>query len=177
MVYSRSSELACKSVYLYILIALCHLVRCESCSAARAVWQDLVSFVNESFIESVLDDPPAGFDIVILICDVWVFHVSKISHLLGHVGPHLSVLEYRFTALLVELLYAVLLNVLLAAETKLFFNFDLYRQTVSIPAALALYLETLHGLVSVNGILECPCHHMMDARLAVGCRRSFVEYE
>ena len=177
MVDACSSELACQRVYLDVLVALCYLVRSESRSAARAVRQDLISFVNKSFIECVLDDPPASLDIVVFVCDVRIFHVRHVGHLFRHVCPHLSVLEYRFTALLVELLDSVLLYVLLAAETEFFLYFDLNRQSVGIPAAFTLYLEALHRLVSVDGVLESPRHHMVDARLSVGCRRSLIEHE
>ena len=33
-------------------------------------------------------------DIVIIICDVWVIHISKICHLLRHVTPKTSILKY-----------------------------------------------------------------------------------
>ena len=48
---------------------------------------------------------------------------------------------------------------------------------MGIPAALSLHLIALHGLVAVDGILERSCHHVVDARLAVRCRRSFIEYK
>ena len=177
MVDACPSELACKCVDLDVLVALRYLMRSESRSAARAVRQDLVSFVNKSLIEGGPDDPPSRLDIVVLVCDIRIFHVCQIGHLFRHVGPHLCVLEYRLTALLVEFLDAVLLDVLLAAESEFFLDLDLDRQAVGVPAAFALYLEALHGLISVDGVLECPCHHVVDARLSVGCRRSFVKHE
>ena len=177
MVNACTSELAGKSIDLDVLVALSYLVRSKTCSAARAVRQDLISFVNKSLVEGVLDDPPSGLDIVILVSDIRIFHVREISHLLGHIGPHLSVFEYGFTALLVEFLDTVLLDVLLSAESEFLLDLDLNRQSVSIPAAFTLYLESLHCLIPVDGVLESPCHHVVDARLAVSCRRSFIENE
>ena len=172
---SGASELACQGIYLDVLVPLCDLVRGKAGPAARAVRQDLVSLVYESPVEGGLYDPPSGLDVVVLERDVRVLHVGKISHLLRHVSPHLSVFEYGFAALFVEFLYSVFLDVLLSGKAQLLFDFDLYRKSVSIPASLALYLETLHGLVSVYRVLEGPCHHVVDARLAVRSRRSFIE--
>ena len=177
MINSCTSELACKSVDLDVLVALCYLVGSKSGSASRTVRQDLISFVDKSLVEGVLDDPPACFDVVVLVCDVRIVHVGEISHLVRHVCPHLCVLEYGFTALLIELSDTVLLDILLAAESQLLLYFDLYRKSVSVPAAFSLDLESLHGLVSVDRVLEGSSHHVVDARLAVSCRRSFIENE
>ena len=82
MIDTGTSELACECIDLYILIALSYLVRSKTCSAARAVRQDLVSLVNKALIESILDDPPACFDVVVFICDIRIFHISEVSHFL-----------------------------------------------------------------------------------------------
>ncbi len=48
---------------------------------------------------------------------------------------------------------------------------------MGIPTALSLDLIALHRLVAVDGVLEGSGHHVMNARLAVRCRRSFIENE
>ena len=159
------------------LIPLRDLMGGQTGSAARAVRQDLVALVDQSHIEGFFEDPPAGFDIVVVQRDIRVIHVSHICHAVGHLRPHIRVGKNRFAAFFVEFLDAVSFDILLAGESELFFHFDLDRKAMGIPAALSLYLIALHGLVAVDGILERSCHHVVDARLAVRCRRSFIEYK
>ena len=60
-------------------------------------------------------------------------------------------------------------------ELLFYFYFD--RKSVGVPSGLSVYLIALHGLVAGYGVFEGPGHYMVYARLAVGCRRAFVEYE
>ena len=74
--------------------------------------------------------------------------IHQIAHPLGHLSPHTGIGEYRFPALLVEFLDAVLFYILLAAHLELLFHLYLYRKTVGIPAGFTVYLISLHGLCS-----------------------------
>ena len=47
---------------------------------------------------------------------------------------------------------------------------------MGIPTGLAVHLVALHGLVAAEDVLDGSCHHMMDARHAVGAGRSLIEY-
>ena len=159
------------------LIPLCNFMGCQTGSAARAVRQDLVSLVDQAHIEGFFEDPPAGFDIIVIQRDIGVIHVSHISHAVGHIRPHIGIGENRFAALFVEFLDTVSFDILLAGESELLFYFDLDRESVGIPAAFSLDLIALHRLVTVDGVLQSSRHHVVDARLAVRRRRSFIEYE
>ena len=46
-----------------------------------------------------------------------------------------------------------------------------------IPSCLTFDRKALHGLVAAYGVLQRSCDYVMDSRSAVGCRRSFIEYE
>jgi hypothetical protein len=58
-----------------------------------------------------------------------------------------------------------------------FLDLVFHRQTMSVPTGLARTVKALHRLVAQDEILESARQHMMDARLAVGGRRPFVEDE
>ena len=136
-----------------------------------------MSFVDQTGLEELVDDPPDGFDVVVVERDVWIVHVDEEAHALRHVTPHPFVGEDGFLALLVERFDTVLLDVLLAAHAKLLFDLDLDRKTVGVPAGFTVDLEALHGLVTADAVLECTRDDVVDARLTVRCGRSFVEDE
>ena len=54
---------------------------------------------------------------------------------------------------------------------------DFHRETVGIPAGLSFHLVSLHRLVAADRILQRSGDHMMNSRLSVGRRRSFIEDE
>ena len=64
----------------------------------------------------------------------------------------------------------------LAGEAELLLDFELDRQAVGVPAALARDIEPAHGLVAREDVLERARQHVMDAGPAVGRRRPLVEY-
>ena len=172
-----SLEFGCDGRYFDFFISLCYFVGSQSRSAARAVRQDLVSFVDHACLEEFLDDPPEGFYVVVVQRDVWMIQVDEVSHPLGHVAPHAFVREYGFSALFVEFFDTVFFDVLFAGHAQLFFDFDFYRKSVSIPACFSRNFITLHGLVAAHGVLQRSGDHVMDTRLAVSRWRSFIKDE
>ena len=106
-----------------------------------------------------------------------MLQVSKESHAAAHISPHVREGEYRLAALLAELLDSVFLNILLSAHAQVFLNLNFNRQSVRVPACLRLNLESLHYLISGNRILQGAGHHVVNARLAVCCRRTLIENE
>ena len=63
------------------------------------------------------------------------------------------------------------------SDAELLLHTKLYRKSVGVPTSLAMYLETLHRLISVEGVLDRTGKHMMNARMSVGRRWSLEEYE
>ena len=177
VVHALALELAGYSQYGNLLVSLCNLVGSQSRSAASAVRLYLVAFVDQSGIEELLQNPPAGFNIIVLVCNIRIIQVRHVCHAVGHIRPHAGVLEYGLTALLVEFLNAVLLDVLLAVHSQLLLHLNLNRQSVGIPSGLSLNLESLHRLVPVNGVLQGSRHNVVNTWLAVCCRWSFEKDE
>ena len=105
-----------------------------------------------------------SFYVVVVQRDIWVIQVDEISHPLRHLAPHAFVCEYGFPALFVEFFDAVFFDVLFAGHVQLFFDFDFYRKSVSIPACLSRYFISLHGLVTAHGVLQRSGDHVMYTR-------------
>ena len=74
-----------------------------------------------------------------------------------------------------ERLHTVLLDLLLTVETEHLLDFQLYRQSMRIPAGLSRNHLSLHRLVARNHILDNTGQHMTDVWLSVCCRRSVIE--
>ena len=98
------------------LVALSYFVGSQTGTAARAVGQDLVAFIDHVSLEEFLQDPPTGFDIVIVQSDVGVVHIDQITHSLGHFSPHLFVSEYGFLTLFIEGTDTVSFDILLTGH-------------------------------------------------------------
>ena len=134
--------------FLYILIALCNLVRGKGCAAARAIGNNLVALIQQALIPNLLQCPPFGFDIVIMVCDIGMIHIRPEADTVTHGAPFLLVCPYAFLTFFDKRLYAVAFDLILAIQTKCFFNLQLNRQTVGIPAGLSQHLVALHGFVA-----------------------------
>ena len=162
-------------VFRAFLIALRQLVAAERRAAARAVGHDLVALVDQPALPVLLQDPPQRLDVVVGEGDVRGRQIDPVAEPLGHLLPFLDVLEHALPAFLDEGRDAVLLDRLLAGEAELLLDFELDRQAVGVPAALARDIEPAHGLVAREDVLERARQHMMDAGPAVGRRRPLVE--
>ena len=164
-------------LFFYVLIALGHLVAGQGGAAAGAVGDDLVALVDHTLFGDLLQAPPHGFDVVIVIGDIGMLHIHPEAHALGHVLPQMQVLPYAFLAFLDEGLDAVLLDLGLAVQAQLLFHFQLHRQAVGIPARDAQHVFALHGLIAGDQILDGAGQHVADVGLAVGGRRAVKEGE
>ena len=162
-------------LFLHVLIALCDFVRRKRRAAARTIGNDFVSLVDESAVENVFERPPLRLDIIVVVGNVWVFHVHPIAHAVGHFLPLGLVLPHALFALLNKRLDAVLLDVLLAVHAELFLHLELDGQTVSVPAGFARGVIALHRLEARNNILHDARENMTDMRLAVCGGRSVIE--
>jgi hypothetical protein len=109
--------------------------------------------------------------------DVGIVHVQPEADALGDLLPVLLVRQDAFLTLLDELADAVRLDFLLAVQAEGLLDLNLDGQPVCVPAALAMDLMAGHRLVATDEILDRPGPHVVDARFAVGRRRTFEEHE
>ena len=150
-------------------------MRGERRAAARAVGNDLEALVKQSLVVNLFERPPFGFDIIVFIGYVRVLHIRPKADGAGEILPHALVFPHAFLAFCDERGDSVFLNLLLAVEPELFFHFQLDRQSVGIPAGLAVDLIAFHRAVARNHVLDDAGEDMSDMRLAVGGRRTVIE--
>ena len=159
------------------LIAEGYFVGAEAGFAAGAVGSAAQSFVKEALIPQLLDNPPAGFDKVVVQGDIGMFHIDPEADPVGQFLPLLDIAEHAFPALAVEVLDAVLLDFPLGTEAQFLFDFQFHGQAVGIPAALAEAAVAFHGAVAADDILKDAGQDVVDAGAAVGRGRAFVEHK
>src|SRR5207237_10734145 len=138
---------------------------------------DFEPLVEQLLVAELLEDPPDRFHALGSIRPIRVLEVDPDPHLLGHLGPLIDVLEDTLPAELVEGLHAVTLDVLLAVQFELLLDLDLDGEAMSVPAALALRMESAHGLVAGKEVFHRPGQDVVDAGEPIGCRRSLIENE
>ena len=158
-----------------VLVAERHLVRGERRAAARAVGDDLVALVEAPLVPEPPQRPPDRLDVGVVegaygssrsiqkpIRSVRRFHSSTYSKT-----------DSRQRG--VELVDPVLLDLLLGGDAELFFDLDLDRQPVAVPARLARHPVAAHRPVAGVDVLEDPGEDVVGAGAAVGGRRALVE--
>ena len=144
-------------------------------SAARAVRYDLEALVQKLLLEDLLQCPPLGLDVVIVVGNVRVLHIGPEADLVGEVLPHALILPDVFLTVVDKRRDTVVLDLILAVDADLLLDLELDRKTVGIPAGLTRYHRTLHRVESRNHVLERARLDMADVRLTIRRRRAIVE--
>ena len=144
-------------------------------TTARAVGNDLEALVQQALLPDLLQRPPLGLDVVVIVCDKRMLHVSPETYGAGEILPHALVFPDALFTFADERIQAVLLDLLLAVQTQHLLDLQLYRKSVGIPAGLSRYHVALHGAVSGDHILDNTGQHMADMGFTIGGRRSVVE--
>ena len=161
----------------HFLVAKAHLMRGEYRPRARTVPLDLVAFVEQPLLVDLFDQPPDGFDVGVLERDVRMLEIHPVADPLRKLVPELLVAQDAPATGGVVLFDAERLHLRPSFQAQFLFDLNLHGQSVRIPARLPLHTEALHGLVAAEDVLDRPGQDVMDAGLAVGRGRPFVEGE
>ena len=113
-----------------------------------------MALVEHVLLEHLVEDPPHRLDVRIGEREVRVVVVEPEAEPLARRDPLTLVRTHALKALVVESLYAVLLDVFLAREAELLFDGDLNRQAVRIPASLSGHVAALHGAKARDNVLD-----------------------
>ena len=119
-------------------------------TAARAVGNDLESFIKKSLIPDAFQCPPLGLDEVIVISNVRVIHISPETNGTGEIFPHSFVFPDALLTFGDERIQTILLDLFFSIQSQKFLYFQLYRQSVGIPSCFSRY----HSNLSWYGISE-----------------------
>ncbi len=167
-------ELCCGGEVLHVAITtrLVQLVRAQACTCAWRIWLDGIALVKQALVVELLEEPPQSLDVLVVVSDIRMVEVNEVTHLLGQLAPLGSKLHHILTTLVVVvlcrdiLLRSLVVNILLG-NTQFFLDTEFNRKSVSIPSSLAVNLESLHSLVSVECILDTTSQHVVNTRVAV----------
>ena len=173
------AELSHYGQVLHVAVApgLVQLVRTQSGAGSGRIGLDGVALVEESLLVELLQQPPQRFDVAVVVCDVGVFQVHPIAHLVGQVGPLLRKLHHVLAAGRIVVGHGDRLTDILLRDAQCLLHAQFHRQSVGVPSGLPLYLISLHGLVAAEDVLDGAGHHVVDARHTVGRGRPFIEHE
>ena len=130
----------------------------------------------------LLQQPPQGLDVLIVIRDIGIVEIDKVAHALSQFAPLLGVHHHVLATLLVIVLGRDVLLTLLVVDIGLgdaefLLHAQLDGQSVCIPSGLTLDLKTLHGLVAVERILNSTRKYVVNTGVTVGRGRSLEENE
>ncbi len=162
---------------LNLLVAETHLMRGQHRTRTRRIPMDLVALVEQALLVELGQQPPDGFDVLVGEGHIGRVKIHPVADTSGELVPLMLVAQHRLPAGRVVFGDAVGLDVLARFQAELFLDLDLYRQTVGIPAGLAIHTIALHRLVTTKGVLDRAPQDVMDTGPAVGRRRAFIESE
>ena len=164
----------CRALF-YILVALSHFLCGQRRTTARAVGNDLKSFVEKAFLPDLLQRPPLGLDECIVVCHIRMLHISPESDCGGEILPHSFVFPDTFLTFLDERLQTVFLDLILSVQAEFLLDLQFYRETMCVPSGFSRHHTAFHRAVSRDHILDHSGKHVSDMRFSVCCRRSVVE--
>ena len=121
--------------------------------------------------------PPEGFYVVVFEGDIRMIQVDPITHFAGQVVPFTLEFEHFLAANAVVLFYRNLFADIFFGDTQRLFYAQFNRQSMGIPAALAVYLKTLHGFVAAYQIFDGTRNDVMDTRHSIGAWGPFVKHK
>ena len=159
----------------HIHIALIRFEVGERRTAACAVGEDLVTFVDQVLVPQLLEDPPDGFHVFHVHGAVSVLEVDPAAHTLDDGLPLGSITENDPAAGFVELVNTVFFDLFFSVQMEIFFHFVLDRQTVAVPAEGAFAIFSEHGLVTGNDIFDRACEKVPVVGQTGGERRTIVK--
>ncbi len=163
--------------YVTVASGLVQLVRTESCTGSGRIRLYGISFIKQSFLVELFQQPPQGFDIAVVVSYIGVIHVHPVAHLVGQVFPLFGELHDVLAAGSIVFCHGNSLANILFGYTECLFHTQFHRQSVSIPSGFALYLKSLHRLVTAENVLNGASHYVVNARHTIGRGGAFEKHE
>ena len=148
----------------------------KRCSAARAVGDHLEALVEQSLFPDLLESPPLGFDVIVVISHIGIVHVRPEAHFAGELFPHSLIGPDGFLALLDKRLDAIGFDLILSLDADLLLHFQLYRKAVGVPSGFSRDLLALHGMITRDHVLDDSGLNMADVGLSIRSGRTVVEH-
>ena len=183
IVFHNGEVHRCSGIF-HIAIAawLVQLVARKSSACAWRIGLNGVTLIEQTLVVELLQEPPKRFDVFVVVSNVRVVEVYKVAHLLGKFTPFGCELHHVCTTSLVVFLcrnvfFRFLVVDVFLRNAQFFLHAEFHRQSVCVPASLAMHLKTLHRLVSVESILNGTCQHVVYSRVSVRRGRTLEEDE
>src|SRR5699024_3481069 len=119
--------------------------------------------------------PPFGFDKIIVICYIWMFHICPETNCSGEIFPHSFIFPDTLFTFVDERDESVLFDLFFSVQTKKLLYLEFYRKTMGIPSCLSRHHFSFHRLVSRDHIFDDTCQYVSDMRFSICSRRSVIE--
>ena len=136
-----------------------------------------LAFVEQTLAVDVLEQPPQGLDVAVVVGYVGVVHVDPVAYAFGQRAPFGGIFHDLPAACAVIFLNADLPAYVLLGDAELLLHSELHRKPVGVPAGAAAHLESRLRLVAADRILDGAGHHMVYSGHSVGGRRALEENE
>ena len=126
-------------------------------------------FVKQTFFMDLFQCPPFRFNIIIIIGDIGVLHIRPVANTFGKALPLIFILPDTLFAFLDKVLHAICFDLFLTIQPQLLFHFQLYGQTMGIPARFTQYVVAIHRFIAREEVFNAASQNMADMRFAIGC--------
>ena len=172
-------ELRCHRRVFHIAITtrLVQLMRGKTCTRCWRIRLNRVALIKQALVVELLQEIPQRLNVLVVVCDVWMFQIHPIAHLVGEFCPLVGVHHHVLATSIVIIIHANFLADVLLRDAQRLLHTQLHWKSVGVPTSLALHLETLHGLISEECVLYRASHYVVNARMSVGGRGTFKKDE
>ena len=170
-----------KISHLLVAARQIEFVRTQACSGGRTkrLYSKPFIEIGISLRSFLLVQPPQQrpyrLDVFVFKRDIGFFQVHPVPHFPGDIIPHILVAHDRTAARPVIIIHRDLFTDILLGNTEFLFHLQFDRQAMRIPAAFAVNPVALERIIAAEKVLDRSRHHVVNPRLAIGGRRTFVK--
>ena len=140
--------------HLAVAARLVQLVRTQAGTGSGRIGLNSVALIEQPLVVELLEQPPQGFDVTVLVGNIGVVHIDPIAHLVREVFPFLGVFHHLLAAGGIVFINSNLLAYVLLGNAQSLLHAQLHRQSMRVPASLAQHLIALHGLKTADDVLQ-----------------------
>ena len=147
---------------------LVEFVRAQPRACHGAVRLDGVPLVQHALPVKLGEQPPNGLHVFGVVGHVRGFHVHPVAHLACERIPFRGVAHDGLSTGVVVLLHRQFGANVFFGDAQFLFHAEFDGKAVGVPSRFALNPMAFEGLEPAKNVLDGPCHHVVDARLAIG---------
>ena len=153
--------------YILITAGLIELMRRKSRSSFGRIGLNRVSFIYQTLVIELFEQPPNRFHIFGSISDIGLVHINPIPHFFCQITPNVCVAHHCFAACHIVLIHTDGFSNIFFGNSEFFFHTEFNGKTMCIPACFSFDLKSFLGFISTENVFDGASHHVVNTGQAI----------